>query len=316
MSLGTQLPVVGVFANVYSLDTASTEPMDDSTLDTDEVAAIYDELLKTYRKQWDHQGHRSLHLGYYDDDHTEPGSAAMNTMRILSDAAGISEGDRVLNIGCGAGEDSVWNARAHGASVIGVNISETQLEYARENARDHGVEGLTEFRYDDFHELSTVEDDSIDVVWGLEALSHSHDRKLALEQARRVLVDDGRVAFTDIFLRPNAQPLSTDDRECLDQINDALGIRVGPIDEFEETLSASGFTNIKIRNMTDGVRESTKRRRRFSKVAHPVGRVLGTLGKVSSVQIEAFEAHSNIHSFVKEGALGYYLVTADVESKE
>jgi cyclopropane fatty-acyl-phospholipid synthase-like methyltransferase len=286
--------------------------MADNALDTDEVAAIYDELLTTYQKQWEHQGHRSLHLGYYDEDHTEPGPAAMNTMRILSDAAGITDGDRVLNIGCGAGEDSVWNACAHGATVVGINISETQLEFARENARNHDVEELTEFRYDDFHELETVADDSIDVVWGLEALSHSHDRSLALDQARRVLVDGGRIAFTDIFLRPSAGPLSADEKARLEQINDALGIRVGPIEAFEETIEDAGFTGIEIRNMTSGIRPSTKRRRRFSKVASPVGRVLGKLGKGSSVQVEAFEAHSNIHQFVEDGVLGYYLVTAEV----
>lgn len=286
--------------------------MDDDALDTDEVAAIYDELLRTYRKQWEYQGHRSLHLGYYDDDHTDPGSAAMNTMRVLSDAAGITGDNRVLNIGCGAGEDSVWNARAHGATVIGVNISEEQLDLARENARKHGVEELTEFRYDDFHELSTVADGSVDVVWGLEALSHSHDRPLALEQAARVLADGGRVAFTDIFRRPGADPLSAEDERQLAQVNDALGIRVGPIEEFERELGEAGFTNVEIRNMTEGVRPSTKRRRRFSKVASPVGKVLGKFGQLSQVHVDAFEAHSTIHQFVEDGILGYYLVAADL----
>lgn len=290
--------------------------MDDSALDTDEVAAIYDELLKTYSKQWEYQGHRSLHLGYYDDDHTDPGPAAMNTMRVLSEAADIGESDRVLNIGCGAGEDSVWNARAHGARVIGVNISEKQLEIARKNARAHGVEELTDFRYDDFHELSTIDDGTVDVVWGLEALSHSHDRGLVLDQARRVLVDDGRVAFTDIFLRPNSVPLSPVDEERIEQINDALGIRVGPIEEFEEALESRGFTDVAIRNMTEGIRPSTKRRRRFSRVAHPVGRVLGKVGKFSDIQLAAFEAHSNIYELVEEGTIGYYLITAAIAQQD
>jgi len=174
--------------------------MDSRDLDTDEVARIYDELLATYEREWDYRGHRSLHLSYYDDDHEEPGSAAMNTMRVLSEAAEITAEDRVLNIGCGAGEDAVWNARAHGAHVIGVNISESQLEMARENAREHDVADLTDFRYDDFHELSTVEDGSVTVVWGLEALSHSPDLDRVFEQVDRVLTPDGRVAFTDLFL--------------------------------------------------------------------------------------------------------------------
>ena len=282
--------------------------MADSTLDTDEVAGIYDELLKTYSKQWEHEGHRSLHLGYYDEDHDEPAEAAINTMRILSEAANVTESDRVLNIGCGAGEDSVWNARAHGATVLGVNISENQLELARENAREHGVEELTTFRYDDFHELGTVEDGSVDLVWGLEAVSHSQDRRQVLDQARRVLAEGGRVAFTDLFVRTVP---SDRERDRIDQINDALGLRLGRIDEFEETLSAVGFENVTVRELTDGILPCTKRRRQFSRIAHPVGRVLGVFGVVSETQVGAFRASSNIHELAESGTLGYYLVTAD-----
>jgi cyclopropane fatty-acyl-phospholipid synthase-like methyltransferase len=208
-------------------------------LDTAEVAGIYDELLDTYELEWSRHGHRSLHLEYYDEDHQEPAQAAINTMRVLSEAADIDSSDRVLNIGCGAGEDSVWNARAHGATVVGVNISDRQLELARENTREHGVEDRVTFAHDDFHELATVDDGSVDVVWGLEALSHSPDRRRVLEQARRVLAPGGRVAFTDLFVRPAAVP--DEHREDLRDIEDGLGLRLGPIDEFEQVLADTGF---------------------------------------------------------------------------
>lgn len=283
--------------------------MDERALDTDEVAAIYDDLLATYKREWEYRGHRSLHLAYYDDDHDEPGPAAMNTMRVLSEAAGVSGEDRILNIGCGAGEDSVWNARAYGAEVVGVNISEAQLDIARENAREHDVTDLTEFRYDDLHDLDTVADDSVDLVWGLEALSHSHDRELALRQARRVLVADGRVAFTDLFVRPDEVP--AEDADDIRVIDDALGLRLGPIATFEDALVATGFENVTVRDLTDGIRPCTERRNSFSRIAHPVGRLLASLGVVSDRQVGAFRANRLIHRLVEDGTLGYYLVTAD-----
>jgi cyclopropane fatty-acyl-phospholipid synthase-like methyltransferase len=282
--------------------------MDTRSLDTDEIAGIYDELLKTYEKEWEHQGHRSLHLGYYDDDHQEPSEAAINTMRTLSEAADIDGSDRILNIGCGAGEDSVWNARAYGATVVGVNVSEQQLELARENAREHGVTESTSFAYDDFHDLDTVEDDSVDVVWGLEALSHSPDRATVLAQAHRTLADGGRVAFTDLFVR---RSLSDAETEQVREINGALGIRLGPIDEFEETLADQQFENVEISELTDGIRPCTKRRRRFSRIAHPVGRLLKPFDVVSETQLGAFKASAAIHELIEADALGYYLVTAD-----
>ncbi|MXR52154.1 methyltransferase domain-containing protein [Halovenus sp. WSH3] len=286
--------------------------MSNSDLDTDEVAAIYDELLKTYRTEWEYRGHRSLHLSYYDDEHDEPAEAAMNTMRVLSEAAGIDGSEHILNIGCGAGEDSVWNARAYGAEVTGVNISETQLGLARENAAEHGVTERTRFNYDDFHDLDTIEDDSVDVVWGLEALSHSSDRARALAAANRVLRSDGRVAFTDLFLTGAGEGLSAAERERVETINDALGLRIGAIDEFERTLSAAGFEGIRIDDLTDGIKPCTERRRSFARIAHPVGRLLSVVGVVSETQLDSFRASAEIDRLIDAGVLGYYLVTADV----
>ena len=279
-------------------------------LDTEEVADIYDELLATYRVEWAYRGHRSLHLAYYDDDHDDPAEASMNTMRVLSEAADVDGTDRVLNIGCGAGEDSIWNARAHDATVIGVNISETQLDLARENAREHGVTDRTEFRYDDFQTLETVADGSVDLVWGLEALAHSPDKPQALAAARRVLDDGGRVAFTDLFVRAGATP-SAADSEQIATIEEGLGLRLGAIDGFEAALADAGFQNVEVRDLTDGIRPGLEDRKQFASVAHPVGRLLGAIGIASEAQLDGLEASARVHDLVEDGVLGYYLITAD-----
>lgn len=285
--------------------------MDSSPLDTDEIADIYDELIDTYELEWQREGHRSLHLGYYDDEHDESAAASINTMRVLSEAANIESSDRILNIGCGVGEDSVWNARAYGATVVGINISERQLDLARENARQHDVADLTEFRYDDFHTMETVETDSIDVVWGLEALSHSPDRGQVLEQARRVLGADGRIALTDLFLTPEAVQDDETTRKRIERIDENLGLRLGTIDEFEAQLSDHSFRDIDIRDATDAIRPSTERRYKFARLAHPLGRLLGIFGLFSETQMGAFKASADIHKLVADGSLGYYVITAE-----
>jgi cyclopropane fatty-acyl-phospholipid synthase-like methyltransferase len=274
-------------------------------LDPDEVAAIYDDLAATYELEWRRRGHRSMHLAYYDEDHQEPGEAARNTLRLLAEAADIEAGERVLNIGCGAGEGAVWLARTHGVTVLGVDIGDHQLELARGHASENGVADRVSFAREDFHELASVPDDAMDVVWGLEAVSHSPDRARVLEQARRVLVADGRVAFTDIFLR------SPTDDERVHETEEALGLRLGPIDTFGQTLAETGFEQIVTDDRTDGIREATASRRQFARLAHPVGRVLGLVGLVTERQLAAFRASSLIHELIEDDVLGYYLVTAD-----
>ena len=276
--------------------------------DPDELSTLYEELIDTYELEWDRHGHRSLHLAYYDDETTEPAAAAMNTMRLLSETAGITSDDRVLNIGCGAGEDAIWNARAHDATVHGVDIGERQIELARENAEIHDVADRVTFAQDDFHELVTVSDNSVTVVWGLEALSHSPDRLRVLEQAKRVLVSGGRVAFLDIFLRTETD----DDRVA--EINEGLGLHLGSIDAFETALRESGFVNISISEKTEGVTPATKQRRRSARIVSPVGKALRRIGinRFSEAQLGAFRASSLIHELISEELLGYYLITAEL----
>lgn len=281
--------------------------MDRRPVDTDEVAQIYDELLDAYETAWEYRGHKSLHLGLYDETHDDPGAASINAMRALSAAAAIEPGERVLNVGCGAGEDSVWNAKAHDAVVVGVDVGERQLAAAKRNAREHGVADRTAFRTDDFHELATVEDDSIDVVWGLEAFAHSPEPERVLEQTGRVLVAGGRLAIADLFL---ARDLGGAETELLKTVNDGLGVRVGSIDAFETALAATGFEDVRLRERTAGVEPSLRRRSQFAGVAGPVSRALGAVGLGSETRRAAFEAYDALHELVSAGAVEYYIVTA------
>lgn len=283
--------------------------MDARPLDTDDVADIYDELIEVYEREWDRQGHRALHLAYYDDDHQDHADAAINTMRVLAEATDIEADDRVLNVGCGAGADSVYLARVHGVAVHGVNISEAQLDLAREQADDQGVADLTEFAIDDFHELSTVDDASVDVYWALEALSHSDDVAGALAQARRVLVPDARLALTDMFRRDD--DLTGEAREKLRTLEDGLGLRLGSIGDLRAALESAGFGNVEVREATAAVEPATKRRYTFSRVAGFAGPALEKIGFFSGEQVDAIQASKALHELVADGTLGYYLVTAD-----
>lgn len=278
-------------------------------VDPEELSALYDDLIETYEREWNHHGHRSLHLAYYDDEHDDPAAAAVNTIRVLAEAAEIEAEDRVLNVGCGAGEGAVFLARRYGATVEGVDVGETQLAVAREYATEHGVGDLTTFRRDDFHDLATVEDGSVDVFWALEALSHSPDVPTVADQARRVLAPDGRLAVADLFLREPDPPDAA--REKLRTVEEGLATRFGHVDELREALEDREFRTVEVRDVTDGIRRSTERRRRFSRIVSPFGGILTSVGFFSEAQVDALEASVALHDLVADGTLGYYLVTAD-----
>ncbi len=53
----------------------------------------------------------------------------------------IGKGMRVLDIGCGKGVAACFLAQKYDCEVIGIDVSERRIEYARELARKKGLEG-------------------------------------------------------------------------------------------------------------------------------------------------------------------------------
>ncbi len=96
-------------------------------------------------------------------------------------------GERVLDLGCGAGRFVRALADA-GADPVGVELAEGALERARLN-----VPGAEFLRMDDEIPL---EDSSVDLVWCSEVLEHVPDTAALLSETRRVLRTGGRLLLT------------------------------------------------------------------------------------------------------------------------
>jgi SAM-dependent methyltransferase len=99
----------------------------------------------------------------------------------------VREGERVLDLGCGAGR-FVGALRDAGADPVGVELAEGALERARRNVPD------ADFRLMD--EEIPLEDTSVDLVWCSEVLEHVPDTAALLSEVRRVLRTGGRLLVT------------------------------------------------------------------------------------------------------------------------
>jgi SAM-dependent methyltransferase len=106
---------------------------------------------------------------------------------LLLDAA--RPGERVLDLGCGAGR-FVAALRAAGTDAIGVEIAAAALERARRN-----VPG-GDFRLVEPDGSLPLGHGEVDLVWCSEVLEHVPDTVALLTEARRVLKRDGRLLVT------------------------------------------------------------------------------------------------------------------------
>jgi len=102
---------------------------------------------------------------------------------------GVLRGERVLDLGCGAGR-FVAALRDAGADPVGVELAGAALERARRNVGDADLRLLEP---DGSLPLGHGE---VDVVWCSEVLEHVPDTGALLNEVRRVLKRGGRLIVT------------------------------------------------------------------------------------------------------------------------
>ena len=119
-----------------------------STATIDDIREHYDTLSPLYRTFWGEH----LHHGYWHGE--EPAAEAQeNLIKELARRARIAEGDRILDVGCGLGGSAMYLAREYDVMVKGISLSSQQVSAARDQARQRGLLGRTNFEVQDAHQL-------------------------------------------------------------------------------------------------------------------------------------------------------------------
>ncbi len=114
----------------------------------------------------------------------------------------LRSGERVVDVGCGAGIDSLIAAKKVGTEgrVIGVDMTPSMLEKACRAAKEAGLANVVEFR-EGYAETLPVDDGWADVVISNGVLNLMPDKAAALEEMSRVLKPGGRLQIGDILVQ-------------------------------------------------------------------------------------------------------------------
>jgi SAM-dependent methyltransferase len=142
------------------------------------------------RRSWDtvsaaYQAERRIST---DDVHYGPFAPGERELRLLGEV----QGKRVLEVGCGGGQNVIALAR-WGATCIGVDPSAAQLAHARRLAVEQDV--AVEFIQAAAEDLSAFADASFDVVLSSYAFDYVADLRRAYREAWRVLQLGGPFVF-------------------------------------------------------------------------------------------------------------------------
>ena len=154
----------------------------------------------------------------------------------------LKPGQKVLDLGSGAGIDCFLAARKVGAKghVIGVDMTPEMVERARENARRAGIANV-EFRLGEIERLP-VADGSVDVIISNCVINLSPDKAAVFAEAIRVLKPGGRMVVSDLVL---LQPLPDDVRHSVEAyVGCVAGASLKA--DYLWLIGAAGFRDIEV----------------------------------------------------------------------
>ncbi len=114
---------------------------------------------------------------------------------LMMDMAGIEEGDRVLDVAAGAGNQTLDIARRVGpaGSVLATDLSPTILNYAAEVAKAAGLNNI-QTRELDGESLTELDANSFDAVVSRVGMIYFPDQQKALQGMKHALKPGGKVA--------------------------------------------------------------------------------------------------------------------------
>jgi ubiquinone/menaquinone biosynthesis C-methylase UbiE len=117
----------------------------------------------------------------------------------------------VLDIGCGAGFDTLLAARQVGpeGAVLAVDMTQAMIDKTRAGAERLGLANVTV--REGFAEALPVEDGSVDVVISNGVINLCPDKLAVMQEVYRVLKPGGRIQIADIVVHKEVPQDAKDD---------------------------------------------------------------------------------------------------------
>ncbi len=162
---------------------------------------------------------------------------------VPTEYAGIKQGDTVVDLGCGAGND-IFVARPYAGEdgkLIGIDFTQEMLDKANKNKAKLNADNV-EFKLGEIENLP-LDENFVDVILSNCVLNLVPDKERAFAEINRVLKKGGHFCVSDIVIKGDLPEKLKQSAEMY------AGCVAGAIqqDDYLNIIKQSGFENIEIK---------------------------------------------------------------------
>jgi tocopherol O-methyltransferase len=197
----------------------------------EKVKDFYDRISPHSQDLWGPH----LHHGYWISGEETKERAQIQLIEHLARSAGLAPGRKILDVGCGFGGSSIYLAKTYDADATGITISPVQVEMARKAAASDGVNA--QFILMDAEKMRF--DETFDVVWSVESISHYPQRERFFASAAQCLKPGGTLAVIDWFKKEHLA--QHEYKKFIQPIEKGMLVELDTMEDYAAFLRPKGF---------------------------------------------------------------------------
>jgi len=241
-------------------------------------------------------------LGYYDfmgylgvPFFNIGGAASMDRLAALCN---ITKDTAVLDVGCGTGGNACYLANRYGCTVVGIDIAEKMVDYARRRAAEQDLTDRVSFKVGDAYQLEFPHD-SFDAVLTM-FVSQFLDPARAFPEFLRVLKPGGRLGINEMY-RADHVPAEALDRvdygeRVFRELTD-LPFTLRSPSTWGAAIKSAGFTDVVVEEHSN-VSEKPYALNMVDEFGG-WGKLLGTLWELLVLEVRSSKMRERFHKISK-----------------
>jgi cyclopropane fatty-acyl-phospholipid synthase-like methyltransferase len=226
-------------------------------------------MTEYFKIMW--EGDNNLHSGYWhdqEDDISIVEAQERFTDYIIS-KLDLQPGQTLLDIGCGTGWPAIRLAHAKNCDVVGINISQTQLDIANARAQSENIQKNVHFTYADAQMLPYAAA-SFDAAWAIESMYHMTSHSQVLNEIARVLRKGGILLLADAV---TSAPLTVEQKQLIQMYQ---ANTVSTANELKDAITCAHLEVVEYIDLTKETRKTLdKTIEMFERKQHRLSQIYG-----------------------------------------